>query len=230
VTSTAQRVHRRYSSSHREAQARRTRRQIVDAAAKLFLANGYAGTTIRGIAAQANISVPTVESLFGTKARVLKAAIDVAIAGDDESVAVLDRDWTDTARQAPTAEEFLSITAGVIGPAQARSAGLVLAVLEGSATDAELAQLATEMITQRAKTAKWLVDVLIKKAPLREGLSIDDAADTMWILMDPAVFDRLIRHRKWSQQHYERWFAESVGRLLINTPPARPRSPRRRNP
>jgi AcrR family transcriptional regulator len=227
---TAQRVRRRYQSSHRETQARQTRRRIVEAAGRLFLVNGYAGSTIREIAAEANVSVPTVESLFGTKARVLKAAIDVAIAGDDDSVAVLDREWTDTALQAPTAEEFLSIVAGIIGPAQQRSAGLVLAVFEGASTDAELAQLATEMITQRASTADWLVDVLVQKAPLREGLSRQEAVDTMWILMDPAIFDRLTRHRKWTQRQYERWFAQSAGRLLIANPStATPRSTGRRN-
>jgi hypothetical protein len=40
------------------------------------------------------VSVPTVELLFGNKARLLKAAIDVAIAGDDDAVPVLDRSWT----------------------------------------------------------------------------------------------------------------------------------------
>jgi hypothetical protein len=68
----------------------------------------------------------TVEALFGAKARLLKAAIDVAIAGDDEPVPVLDRSWAADAMAAGTVVELLSIVAGVIGPAQARSAGLVL--------------------------------------------------------------------------------------------------------
>ena len=214
VTSTAQRAPRRYRSSYREQRARQTRRRILGAAASQFLAHGYAGTTIRGIAAEAGVSVPTVELLFGTKSRVLKAAIDVAIAGDDESVAVLDRDWTEAATAAPTAEEFLSIVAGVIGAAQARSAGLVLAVLEGSSIDPELARLSTEMITQRAQTAEWLVETLIRRVRLRHGCSKQEAIDTMWILIDPAVFDRLTRHRNWSQEQYQRWFAGSVHRLL----------------
>ena len=88
---------------------------------------------MRMIAGQADVSVPTVELLFGTKGRLLKAAIDVAIAGDHEPVPVLDRSWTEAAVKAGTAEEFLVIVANVIGPAQARSAGLVLAAFEGVA-------------------------------------------------------------------------------------------------
>ena len=206
---------RAYRASGRAEQARRTRQRVLGAATAVFLDRGYAGTTIRAIAADAGVSVPTVESLFGTKARLLKAAIDVAIAGDDEPVAVLERRWTDTAQRAESAEEFLSIVAGVIGPAQARSAGLVLAVFEGSSTDSELAQLAAQMIAQRAGTAEWLVGALTRKAPLREGCTTQEAVDTVWILMDPAVFDRLVRQRRWTQEHYQNWFADCSRRLLI---------------
>ena len=192
-----------------------TRQRILVAAATLFLDRGYAGTTIRAIATEADVSVPTVESLFGTKARVLKAAIDVAIAGDDDPVPVLDRGWTDAGMRAETAEEFLSIVAGVIGPAQTRSAGLVLAVFEGSSTDPELAEVSAQMIGQRAVTAGWVVRALAHKSPLREDLSDDEAVDTLWMLMDPAVFDRLVRQRHWTQQQYQDWFARCARRLLV---------------
>lgn len=205
---------RPYRSSHRAAQARRTRQRILDAAAEVFLEHGYAAATMRAIAAKANVSVPMVESSFGTKARLLKTAIDVAIVGDDKPVPVLDRSWTRTALQAETASEFLTIVSDVIGPAQARSAGLVLAVFEGAATDPELAELSTQMIIQRSKTAGWLVNALTRKAALREGCSRQEAVDTVWILMDPAVFDRLTRQRGWTLERYQRWFARSIGHLL----------------
>lgn len=168
------------------------------------------------IATAARVSVPTVELTFGTKARVLKSAIDVAIAGDDEAVAVLDRDWAGEALLAPTADEFLSIVAGILGPAQERSAGLVLALFEASPTDPELAELAAQMINQRLATATWLVDALTQRVPLRDGCTKAEAVDTVWLLMDPAVFDRLIRHRSWTPEHYQHWFGNAVGQLLIN--------------
>jgi len=228
VGANEQRVTRTYRSSSREAQARLTRQRVLAAATTVFLGGGYAGATMRAIATAADVSVPTVESLFGTKARVLKAAIDVAIAGDAEPVPVLDRSWTESALQAETVDEFLSIVAGVIGPAQVRSAGLVLAVFEGSSTDAELAELSTQMIAQRATTAEWLVDALTRRAPLRDGCTREEAIDTMWVLMDPAVFDRLTRHRRWTAEQYQRWFARSVSRMLIADPPARQPTPTRR--
>jgi len=185
----------------------------------MFVGQGYASTTMRAVATTARVSVPTVELLFGTKARLLKAAIDVAIAGDDESVPVLERDWTMTALKAGSAEELLDVVASVIGAAQSRSAGLVLAVFEGSAADSGLADVAEQMIRQREITANWVVDALIMKADLRAGLGRQDASDTVWILMDPALFDRLVRRRGWTVERYQDWFARSARRLLIDDNP-----------
>src|SRR5260221_8725454 len=117
-------MERLYRSSRREEQARRTRARILDAATAAFLERGYAGATMRAIATVAGVSVPTVELVFGTKSRLLKAAIDVAIVGDDEAVSVLDRGWTAAALGASTAEGFLAVAAEVIAAAQMRSAGL----------------------------------------------------------------------------------------------------------
>src|SRR5258708_31350548 len=222
---------RRYRSSLREGQARRTRQGVLDAATAVFLGRGYGAATIRAIAAQAKVSVPTGEALFGPKARLLKAGIDVAIAGGDEAVPVLDRAWAADAREAGSVGEFLSVVAGVVAAAQARSAGLVLAVFEGSAKDRELEQVAGQMVAQRAVTASWIVDGVSRVAPLREGCSHEEAVDTVWLLMDPAVFDRLTRRRAWTLEHYERWFAQSVARLLTaDAPPQGNELPAQRSP
>ena len=193
----------------RAERARRTRRRIIDAAAALFLERGYAGATVRAIAEAAGVAVPTVELGFGTKARLLKAAIDVAIAGDDEPVPVLDRAWAEAARRAAHPAELLEIAAEVITAAQSRSAGLVLAVFEGGRTDPDLAALATQLADQRAGTARWLVDALAAIAPPHA-----EAVDDLWLLMDPAIYDRLVRHRGWTPQRYGRWFARSAHDLL----------------
>jgi AcrR family transcriptional regulator len=205
---------RAYRSGRREAQARETRRRILAAGTEVFLARGYAGATMRAVAAAAGVSVPTVEAAFGTKARLLKAAIDVAIAGDDEEVPVLARAEIAAALREQAPQAFLASIAGVLGPAQARSAGLVLAVFEGSTTDAELAAVAGQMTAQRATTAAFIVGALAARAPLRTDLTRQDAVDTLWLLMDPALFHRLTGARGWSLPRYQAWFARSARHLL----------------
>jgi TetR/AcrR family transcriptional regulator of autoinduction and epiphytic fitness len=211
---------RGYRSEIRDTQARRTRGRVLDAATRVFLHRGFAAATLKAVAVEAGVSVPTVEALFGTKARLLHAAIDVAIAGDDEPVAVLDRAWTEESLGSDTADELATVVAGVLALAQARSAGLVLAVFEALPSTPDLAPLADQLVTQRARTAEWLLDAIGKKAMLVSDLSRQEAVDTLWILMDPAAFDRLTRQRRWSQQQYERWFARSFRRLLTEPDPA----------
>src|SRR4030081_2961630 len=105
---------RRYRSPRREQQARRTRARITAAAAKRFLMHGYAATTVRAVAADAGVAVPTVELAFGTKARLLKAVIDTAIAGAGEPVPMLARDWAARAQATAEPATFVAVFAQVL--------------------------------------------------------------------------------------------------------------------
>ena len=209
-------VTRAYRSNLREGQARRTRGAIVDAATRRFTCTGYAATTVRAVADEAGVSVPSVEAAFGSKARLLRSAIDRAIAGDDEPVAMLDREFAHRARAAATATEALTIVAGVLAASQQRSAGLVLAAFEGAASDLDLAALAEEMVVQRRATATWIVDLVAAKRPLR--VSHAASVETLWTLMDSAVFDRVTRRLDWSPERYQHWFADAALHLLTPDP------------
>lgn len=41
-----------------------------------------------------------------------------------------------------------------------------------------------------------------------------EAIDTVWLLMDPALFDRLITEHGWTPRRYGAWFADCALRLL----------------
>ena len=213
---------RPYRSVTRDEQARQTRAEVVAATSESFADRGYAGTTMRQIAEAAEVSLPTVEQLFGTKANLLKTCIDAAIAGDDQPVTMLERDWTVAAEAATDVDGFLDVVVSVLGPAQARSAALIVAVFEGSRTDPDLADLARRLNDQRLTMARWTVEQLTHVHPLRNGMTARDAADTVWLLMDPAVYDRLTaRQRRRAPSYYQRWIADAIARLLVDhhTPP-----------
>jgi AcrR family transcriptional regulator len=200
----------------RTERAERTRKRVIDAANRLFVQQGYATTTMRAIAAEAGVSVPTVELLFGTKAQLLHVVIDVAIAGDDEPIPVLSRAWAAEAKSAGGLADFLSAVAEVLSEAQARSAGVLLAAYEAAASDADIQLLIMDRESQRERTTSWIVDGVIERARLRPGLDKAAAVDTVWLLMDPVIFDRLTRHRGWSLDRYASWFADSAARLLVD--------------
>jgi AcrR family transcriptional regulator len=212
----ARKPRRGYVSAMRTERAQRTRKRVIDAATRLFVQQGYATTTMRAIAAEAGVSVPTVELLFGTKAQLLHVVIDVAVAGDDEPVPVLSRAWAANAKSASGLADFLSAVAHVLSEAQARSAGVMLAAYEASASDPDIQLLIMDRESQRERTTSWIVDGIIERAGLRPGLDKAGAVDTVWLLMDPVIFDRLTRHRGWSLDRYASWFADSAARLLAD--------------
>jgi AcrR family transcriptional regulator len=222
----ANKPRRVYRSQPREQQVRQTRLRILAAAAEQFLACGYTAATMRAIAEAAGVSVPTVELAFGTKPRLLKTAIDVAIAGDDEPVPVLEREWAARALATTTVSDFLAIVGQVLREAARRSAGLVVAAFEGASTDAGLRALADQLVSQRAATVAWIVDGITARSRLRPEISRQAAIDTVWLLMDPVVFQRLTRERGWSPEQFEHWFLDSVPRLLLECdPPGRKHQP-----
>ena len=213
----ARKPRRGYVSATRTERAERTRKRVIDAATRLFVQQGYATTTMRAIAAEAGVSVPMVELLFGTKAQLLHVVIDVAVAGDDEPVPVLSRAWAADAKSARNLADFLSVVADVLADAQARSAGVMLAAYEAAASDPDIQLLIMDRESQRERTTSWIVDGVIERAGLRSGLDKARAVDTVWLLMDPVIFDRLTRHRGWSLDRYASWFADSVARLLAKS-------------
>src|SRR5690348_11445155 len=77
-----------YRSDLRESQARATRRQIVEAASKLFADVGYASATIDAVAREAGVSRKTVFTSVGGKVELMKLAYDWAVTGDDEPVSM----------------------------------------------------------------------------------------------------------------------------------------------
>jgi AcrR family transcriptional regulator len=64
---------------------------VLGASHHLFVAHGYAGTTLNQIAAEASVSVQTVQKVFGTKVQLAKTVYDVTLVGDDEPVPFRDR-------------------------------------------------------------------------------------------------------------------------------------------
>ena len=77
---------RLYRSPPREARSPAMHQKGYRAATTLFARHGDAGTMVRLVAAMAKVSVPAVERLVDTKARLLESVTDVATLGVDEPV------------------------------------------------------------------------------------------------------------------------------------------------
>jgi TetR/AcrR family transcriptional regulator of autoinduction and epiphytic fitness len=219
---------RSYRSATRERRARETRERILAAARVEFLRSGYVATSMRTVAGAAGTSVPTVELVFGTKSQLLRAAISFAIRGDAEPVPMLQRDWALRAEAAGSPAEFLTTVGRVLAEAALRSAGLALAAFEAANVDESMRALADQLRAQRAETAAWIVEGLMKRSSLRAEITRDQAIDTVWLLMDPHGFCALTRDRGWTPEQFERWFPDSVSQLLLAATETTPAAAQRR--
>src|SRR2546423_12039255 len=74
-----------------QARPRLARRAVIEAARALFLERGYQATTIDAISDHSDVPPATVYRLFSSKVGILKALLDVSIAGDDQALSVHQR-------------------------------------------------------------------------------------------------------------------------------------------
>jgi AcrR family transcriptional regulator len=205
---------RPYRSTVRAEAARRTRAAILAAAHDAFVARGYAGTSLRAVAEAAGVSVPTVEQAFGTKANLLRTVIDVARAGDDEPVPVLDRAPARNALAAKDLMGFLDAICAEVGAVTVRVTGIFTVMDQAAASDVRIRRLAAEVDEQRRVVARWILDGVRRHAPLRDGLAEPVALDTVWVLLDPAVHRRLLVDRGWTRDDLAGWLSDAIAALL----------------
>jgi AcrR family transcriptional regulator len=184
-------VKKPYTSTLRAAQARATRRAIVDAAARLFTERGYGATTVDAIAEAAGVSRKTVFTSVGGKTEALKLAIDWAIVGDDEPVPMVERPHIKALWHEPDARQILTSYARIVRQAAARTAPLHRVVQAAAGLDADIRALAEEGGAQRIRGMRALAQVLADRGALKPGMTPLEAADVLWLLNDPSTCHRL---------------------------------------
>lgn len=195
---------------------------MVQAAGALFLERGYGATTMDAISELADVPPATVYRLFSSKSGILKALLDMSIAGDDEEVPVAERpdvrsllDEPDPARQLAG---FVAVTARVntrVGP-------LYQMLVSAAGTDPDAAGLLGELTAQRQQGQRMIARALARSGGLRSGLRERDAADVVHALMSPEIYRLLVIDRGWKPDRYQRWLIEALThQLLASTgPPA----------
>jgi AcrR family transcriptional regulator len=206
---------RPYHSDLRTAQALRTRTQIVAAAAKLFVDNGYAGTTIEAIAVAAGVSRKTVFTSVGSKAALLGLAYDQAIAGDAEPVPLRERPTIKALESERDAARMLAGFAELVTGIQGRVAGLHGVLAGAAGSDPEARALFDRLEQQRLAAMRRPATLLSRRGALRRGVTIATAADILWLHNDPLLYHRLVHERRWTPAKFRDWLAHALQTQLL---------------
>jgi AcrR family transcriptional regulator len=207
---------RRYDSSGRQAQARRNRQVILDAAQRHFLEGGYAATTIAAIAAEAGVSVETIYKAFGGKPGLVRAIYDRGLVGQ-QPVPAYQR--ADEMRERETDPRAIMRNWGTIASEVSSVVSPIARLVRAAAaSDPDMAALLHANNDVREQRARHHARFLKRRGYLREGVSVAQATDIIWTCTSDELYDLLVTQRGWSAPQYGRFLADYMIATLL--PPA----------
>jgi AcrR family transcriptional regulator len=204
---------RRYNNSRRRADAEVRQRRIVEAAAALFVDQGFAATSIDQIAGAADVSPQTVYATYGSKAAVLSRAIEVAVLGDFEAVPLADRLPVLAGMSSGQHQMSFAAAAHFVRLINERVAPLMRVLEQSAATDPGLEELRQKIFREiRLVGPVWITQL---GSALSPGLTVAEAADMLLTVHSPYVYSTLTVDLGWTPDRFEQWLADAMPRLLL---------------
>ena len=206
----------------RAERARQTRNRMLDSARELFIADGYAATTMERIAQEAGVAVQTLYYTFRTKGQLLCEVVEATAAGDD--------------RAAPGSRARLGARdAGRHhGPAGTGAGGRTrrghlragLAALAGRGGGVGRPRKSSSywqrVAADRRTGQSRMVARLAELNALRHGLHPDRATDRVVVLFGHDVFTGLVTQAGWSVPEYKAWLLTTLAQQLLQRPKLTP--------
>ena len=206
---------REYRSTHRMEQARQTRRRIIEAARTLFIQHGYTGTSIDAVAREAGVASETVYAIFKNKRGVLSALVQVSVVGDDLPVPLLQRTNIQAARLETDQRRLVRTFAADIAVIMVRMAPIFTLLRSTGQTEPEIAAMLDGLLKERLRGMTFFVEQLARIGPLRDGVEIHQAAETVWAVSSAEVFQLLTKDLSWREEQYIDWLENCLIRLLL---------------
>lgn len=206
---------RSYDMANRSRQAAETRRRIVEAAARLFLRDGYAATSINAIAAEAGVAVQTVYASLRTKRDILETVLQLTVRGAEEEVPVTAASRWRQMERAADPRQKLAMFARIHREICEREAGLFAVLETAAAVDPDIEPLLRDKERFRYQDQARVARSLGRRGQLRTGLSVRKASDIIWALASERVYLALVHDRGWSLGEYEEWLTDQLAQALL---------------
>lgn len=199
---------RRYDSTGRRARALRTRAAVLDAAERQFLEEGYGTATIASIAQEAEVSVETIYKSFGSKSGLVREIYERGLEGREDVRAYERSDEMRDQESDPRTimREWGRLTAevaSVVTPIRILMRHLAL-------TDPEIAGVLETAETERLARMRHHARFLKRRGHLREGVTVSEATDLLWICSSLEIYELFVMRRGWSTVRFARY----VGNLM----------------
>jgi AcrR family transcriptional regulator len=198
----------------RREQVALTERRILDAATELFLERGYVGTSLLAVAEAAGVAPRTVYVRFRSKARLLSRCIDVSIVGDQQPIALRDRDWVRASLEASTLDARIDAYVGVASAIMERSAGLFGVGAQAAVVEPEIAAAERAAIQYTLTDMRAFADRLAADGMLPAGATAAELTDLLWVLAGPRSMVSLRTDRGWTPLQFAVWLRSTLRAAL----------------
>jgi AcrR family transcriptional regulator len=205
MSSTNKQQKRRYDARGRQAAAAQRRLAVIAAACDAFERKGWSGVTVREISQITGVPQKTVEAVFGTKAALLRAAVDYAIRGDTGSLPTSQRESVLSMERSRDAPEMLRLHAHHLRTINARSARIAAVVEQAAAADAAVGDLWRQMNDNRATGVRWATQTLLAKPGRRPRMRPSHVEAVFWVALDWGTYRTLTQHAGLTDDAFESW-------------------------
>lgn len=202
----------------RRKKADATRRKIIQAAHQEFIARGFHGATMAGIAARAGVASQTVYFVFHTKPELISAVIDAAVLGEEDPRPPQAQAWWAEMVAEPGTVEALRIFIRGAGGVFARAAAIAEVLRAAALTDDEVRRTHQHHESLRRDAFGQVLGMLAAKGPLRDGQSFDELTDAFMTVYGDSTYSLLAAERGWSHDQIMGWLCDVLPGMLLASP------------
>jgi AcrR family transcriptional regulator len=200
--------------TRKQVAAEETQRAIVAAASRLFLEHGYHATSIGRIASEAGVAVQTIYNAVGSKRDVLSRVLDFAAAGDRAPVPV-PQFMREQAEAEPDPKRIIAQLVEFWRAAFPRTAPVFRIIREAAAADPEVAALDRARAAQRLSNYRDAATLLAERHALRAGVTVEQAAASIFALGHPEIYRALVGDGAWSDDDWAGWLRATLESALL---------------
>ncbi len=177
---------------------------MLDSAAELFAADGYARTTMAKIAATAGVSAETVQGM-GPKAALMIAAIEDAAFGETGDRNILDMELGRALTAIDDVDAAVEYLAAGQTEIHLRTAKLALALIAGAGADPVLDRYLTDLVAGIGRQLRRVVDVFRDRGWVRTDVPYDEVVETAVVLAGVETFLRFTHRDGHSVDAFRGW-------------------------
>jgi hypothetical protein len=167
------------------------------------------------VAAEARVALKTVYIAFETKSGLLRALWHLLLRGDEQDSPVGERSWYREVLEEPDPERQLRLNARNAKAVKLRIAPLIEVIRNAASVDPDIEELWSRIQSDFYDNQRAIVKTLHDRKALRRGLDVARAADILWTLNHPNLWQLLVVERGWSPDRFEKWFAETAVAQLL---------------